>query len=101
MDWSKYFVGVRYDEGGSIFIGTGKLRKDGTINFKNKSGDKTVEIVKCVARFMRTKLNKGDKPWFGYDIPNEGKLVLIKNGYDFEVFKRRPDVSSIRPVRDI
>lgn len=97
MNWSRYFIGINHNRN-TLFIGTGDLKKDGTIKYTSKSDDRTFEIVNAVARMMRNKINKKDsKPWFGYDIPRCGKLVLIKHGYDFDVFKKS---NRIRPVND-
>lgn len=89
MDWSKYFIGINHKTTG-LFIGTGDLKRDGTIKYKNKSDDRTVEIINAVGRYMRIKLNKskGNKHYFGYDLSQCGKLVLIKPGYDFYVVKQ-------------
>ena len=88
MDWNRYFIGINHKQDG-LFIGTGDLKRDGTIKFTNKSGDRTLEIVTAVAKFMRIKLNKSkdNKKYFGYEIPRAGKLVLIKPGYDFKIFR--------------
>lgn len=96
MDWKKYFIGMDHREE-FLFIGTGEMKKDGTIKFKCKSGNKTVEIVNAVACLMRKKLNKNEKSWFGYDIPHAGKLVLIKPGYDFFV-KKKPKSKITQPI---
>jgi hypothetical protein len=89
MDWSKYFIGINHRTEG-LFIGTGTLKQDGTIKYKNKSDDRTVEIINAVGRYMRIKLNKskGKKNYFGYDLPQCGKLVLIRPGYDFYLTKQ-------------
>lgn len=91
MNCNKCFIGINHRTNG-LFVGVGDLRKNGTIKYKQKSDDKTVEIVNAVANMMRIKLNKQDKkPYFGYEIPRCGKLVLIKPGYDFEVRRKRKD----------
>lgn len=88
MDWKRYFMGINHRTNG-IFIGTGDLRKDGTIKYTNKSDDRTYEIVNVVGQMMRLKLDKqDDKPYFGYELPRIGKLVLIKPGYEFAVKKK-------------
>ena len=98
MNWKRYFIGINHQKA-NLFIGTGDLKKDGTIKYTNRSDDRTYEIVNAVARLMRMKLNKGQKPWFGYDIPRAGKLVLIKPGYDFFV-KRKSNDNTIKPSTD-
>ena len=100
IDWKKYFVGVSYSPIG-LFIGTGKLYKNGEIKYQSKSGDRTVEMVNAVARFMRIRLNQNKKQkFFGYDIPNAGKLVLIRPGYDFQVYKHKEEMPE-KPIQDI
>ena len=106
MNWNRYFIGINHHPLG-LFIGTGDLKKDGTIKYKNKSDDRTVEIINAVGRFMRTKLDKNNnnakskkiKPYFGYDIPRCGKLLLIKPGYDFYV-KRKTNDNITKPLAD-
>ena len=99
MDWSKYFVGINHKTN-ELFFGVGKLKKDGTIKFSSKSEDKTLEMVMAVGRMMRNELNRRNKkPYFGYEIPHCGKLVMIKTGYEFDV--RRKSKSDItRPIQD-
>ena len=95
MDWQKFFIGLNRKTD-SLFIGNGELQRDGTIKYKSKSDDRTYEIVNAVAKMMRIKLNKQNKkPWFGYEVPKCGKLILIKNGYEFEVFKKSNIVNNI------
>ncbi len=99
MNWKRYYIGINHVTNG-LFIGTGDLKKDGTIKYTNKSDDRTFEIVNAVGRMMRIKLNKNkNKPYFGYDLPNCGKLVLIKPGYDFFV-KRKPKDGITQPITD-
>lgn len=107
MNWNRYFIGINHKTIG-LFIGTGELKKDGTIKYKSKSDDRTVEIVNAVGRFMRIKLdkninndkNKNKKPYFGYDIPRCGKLVLIKPGYDFYVKRKQSNDNITKPLAD-
>ena len=101
MDWSKYYISV--NRANELFIGIGKLRKDGVIRFTQRSDDRTFEMVNAVGRMMRNELNKREgkekKHYFGYEIPNCGKLVLIKPGYEFDVRKKRKsDIT--RPIQD-
>ena len=98
IDWTKYFIGLDYEKE-KLFIGVGKLKNNGMIKFLKKSDDRTVEIINAVGRFLKMKLNKSKKNYFGYDLNRIGKLVLIKHGYDFEVFKKRKNTIT-RPIQD-
>lgn len=99
MDCNKCFIGINNGTK-ELFIGYGDLKKDGTIKYKNKSDSKTVEIVNALARLMKMRLDKRKgKPYYGFEIPMCGKLILVKDGYDFEVYKKRKD-DITRPLRD-
>lgn len=88
IDWDTYFVGIHPRNG--LFIGKGKLLSGGKIRFHSKSGERTYEIINAVGRYMRYQLNKckdKKKHYYGFDLPQCGKLVLIKPGYDFQVYR--------------
>ena len=88
--WNNIFFGINGKTLG-LFVGEGRLRKDGTIDFDSKSGDKTDEIVTTVATMMirKSEKQKREKGYFGYDLGIIGKLLLVKPGYVIEVRKQR------------
>jgi len=104
MDWKRYYVGVSKSPI-KIYIGTGDIKKDGTIRYTNKSDDRSFEIINAVGKFMRLKLDRQDKRvkkpkhFFGYELPRCGKLVLIQPGFDFQVFRHNKNAPE-RPVQD-
>lgn len=92
MDMSKFFIGV--NKANKLFIGYGELKKDGTVKYKDKSDDRSIEILNAVAQMMKNRMNnRKTKPYFGYEIPRCGKLVLIKQGYEFEVYKKNEAIN--------
>lgn len=89
MNWSRYFIGLN-KQGNYLFIGTGDLKKNGEIRWTNKSGNRSEEIIHALATMFRIEANKNkDKPYFGYEIPRVGKLILIKPGHEFIVGKKK------------
>lgn len=104
MDWKRYYVGVSKCPM-RLFIGTGDIKKDGTIRYTNKSDDRSFEIINAVGKYMRIKLDSRDrsakkkKNFFGYDLPRCGKLVLIRPGFDFQVYRHKDDAPE-RPLMD-
>ena len=54
MDWKRYYVGVSKNPM-RLFIGTGDIKKDGTIRYTNKSDDRSFEIINAVGKYMRIK----------------------------------------------
>lgn len=82
VQWNMYHIGII---GRAIRIIRGSIAKDGTLKHTSYSDDRSEEVINCVAAKMRCDLDRKDdkRGYIGYDIPNVGKLVLIKPGYDF------------------
>lgn len=100
IDWSKFFIGVKHDKNSGLFIGVGNMQRDGIIHFDSKSDDKTVEMVNAVSKYLSIKMKHSKdktKGFFGYDIPNCGKLLLVKPDYEFQVYKRNK-LSMTKPL---
>ena len=74
-----------------LAIYAGKEYGDGTFKYKGISDDRTDEIILSVIALMKSKIEKNEeeKGFAGYNLPGEGKLVFIKEGYDFSVDKHQ------------
>lgn len=88
LTWNLVRIGI-YRQHNTLFIG--KLGTDKDTNkvvWKSRSDDRTEEIITTVAEKMRKDIdrqNNPDKPYVGYNVPGVGKLVMIKDGFDFNV----------------
>ena len=89
VHWEKYHVGV-YPQHATLFIGKGEENpKTGQIVYaKDRSNNRTDEILEKVAEMMFLRMQKANKknnddlPFYEYHLPQFGKLVFIPNGYD-------------------
>lgn len=103
VNWTDYYFGITPKD--EIFLTKGKLTANGTRRKDNKCGKGIVteQVLKIVARMMRSKLDKEDKDrkvkrnYVGYDIKRVGKLVLIRPGYIFEV-RKQPKIK-VQPIQ--
>lgn len=82
VQWDKYHVHIVK---GLIRIVRGSIKKNGLMDYESYSDDKTDEVIRCVAAKMKYDLDKREdnRGYVGYDIPHVGKLVLVKDGYEF------------------
>lgn len=76
---------------GRLAIYSGKEYGDGTMKYKGISDDRTEEIILAVIAFMKNKIEKSqeEKEFSGFNLPGEGKLVFVKEGYDLSVDKHQ------------
>lgn len=88
LDWNMIRVGF-YKPHATLFIGkAGVNPKTKKFEWRSRSDNRTEEIIKMVAQKMRCDIdrqNNADKPYVGYNVPGVGKLVMIKEGFDFSV----------------
>ncbi len=88
LDWSSVHVEI-YKPHNTLFIGRfGKHPRTKKFCCRSRSDNRTEEIIMIVAQKMRRdidKQNNADKPYAGYNVPGVGKLILIKDGFDFYV----------------
>lgn len=88
LDWNAVHVEI-YKPHNTLFIGKFGVHPQ-TKKFccRSRSDNRTEEIITVVAQKMRCDIdrqNNADKPYTGYNVPGVGKLVLIKDGFDFYV----------------
>lgn len=88
VQWGNYRIGIR-NQHSTLFIGKVKVNpKTGKEEWSSQSGNRTEEIITTVIEKFRRDLlkqNNPDKPYVGYNIPGGGKLLFIKDGYEFSI----------------
>lgn len=88
ISWKDYHIGIRHQHS-TLFIGKKRIDpKTGKEEWSSMSGNRTDEIIGAVIdKFSRDLKKKNDtnKPYVGRYIPGIGKLVFIREGFDFSV----------------
>ena len=87
--WDDYHIGClsRPDR---IVIGKGRMLSNGAFKYKDRSDDRTEEVMMSVIGYLSRKNNKrdDDRGYCGSELPGVGKLLFIEDGYDFMVYKK-------------
>lgn len=88
ISWPDYHIGIR-PQHNTLFIGKNRINpKTGAEEWSSISPNRTDEIMfRVMDKFSRDIKKNGDpnKPYAGYVVPGLGKLVFIKEGFDFSV----------------
>lgn len=86
-DWSKFCVGL--SPMNALYIGKGHIGQNGVFKLKERSEDRTEDILKTIMLKMQKDCDKREdgRSYVGYKAPNGATLLYIKPGYEFRVMK--------------
>lgn len=87
--WDDYHIGfVKRPE--RIIIGKGSMSKNGEFKYKDRSDDRTEEVLLSAMSLLKYKNDKRNdaRGYYGVELNNIGKILFIEDGYDFVVYKK-------------